>query len=931
MKMKRFAAAILSIGMLLTAVPQSYVFADTEEILYSEDFESESADYSVWKTASALDYYSNERIREENGNYVMKYRYDKNETPWKHGQWAFNYHIPVQLKQDGTIYEFSYKFKPTKSELLVPYLRLVGRYGYATLFNIDTNNQQTVGYNGSIKGGDSRFIHYDIDGYVTVRAIVNPKEKTASVFVTGKKTDGTEFGVNYDATNVTCVNSPTIDGFSIFAAPYYTPKDGSETLLDDVCLKKLASKTVTFETNGANETVAPVATIFDYIKLPETTLTKNGGWQFDGWYRDKGLTEPFDGTGVSDDMTVYAKWLKVHTVTFETNGGDAVEPIGTVTDSIELPTPTKERHEFIDWFKDEELTERFDGTGITGDMTVYAKWQYAWEIKFNTNGGDPIEPMYAVNTLKNIPEGTWLGYRFDGWFKDEELTEPFDGTNITEDIEVFAKWTKKYRIDFESNGGGNFDPVYTLEDIDPATLPIPKKQGFSLEGWYKDKELTELFDGTGITGDMTLYAKYNNIIFYQDFENVSESENEELLKQLAPTKYKEFIKDGYGVTQGPDGSKAFRLAWELNKNISFNFENGGPGLYEISFKVTYPKNCIWFTAFGTPMQGSKEIVATGSNNYYIIGNNVRYFQNLQGTAKDYVNVKYYVDTENKVCGYDADFQNVMTKKTVSASGNLLQFSTESTGIDGIKFRPDYRIAEMGTDYYLDNICVKKIDQPYIESISPADNEKDVDINAKVTVRFNEAVDKTTIINETLSIKDEEGNTVPSFIKFTTENGKTVAIIEPDQPFEYEKNYTVSAGLGIYREKYNLKQPYEFKFRTRPLAFEYFTTLTDAETGKVIKKLTAAKGKKVKAVLTIRNYAGADEESYFAGAVLTNMETGRQYMYTHADGIVAKGESKEVISKEFSIPANVTENYKINFYVWSAAENRKVLTDVITLP
>ena len=108
-------------------------------------------------------------------------------------------------------------------------------------------------------------------------------------------------------------------------------------------------------------------------------------------------------------------------------------------------------------------------------------------------------------------------------------------------------------------------------------------------------------------------------------------------------------------------------------------------------------------------------------------------------------------------------------------------------------------------------------------------------------------------------------------------------------------------------------------------------MTDAETGKVIKKLTAAKGKKVKAVLTIRNYAGADEESYFAGAVLTDTETGRQYMYTHADGIVAKGESKEVISKEFSIPANVTENYKINFYVWSAAENRKVLTDVITLP
>ena len=930
MKMKKIAAAILSLGMILTTIPQTYVSAAAEEILYSEDFESDNYDKRFDNSNTMECWKKCGRIEDDDGNMVMKYEFTKTDEVWKKTGPINSVSIPVDLSKDGTFYEISYRFKPTKGQVLVPNLQMYGKYGRAAIFSIETNSRGTSIYGKSYNGENDKFVNYDIDGYVTLRAIVNPKQATATVYITGKRADGKDIDLKYEASDIK-INASTLDKFGIDTSTYYAPGDKTTLLLDDICVKKLASKVVTFETNGANETVSPVTTIFNYITLPETTLTKDGGWQFDGWYSDKGLTEPFDGTGVSDDMTVYAKWLKVHTVTFETNGGDAVEPIGTVTDSIELPTPTKERHEFIDWFKDEELTERFDGTGITGDMTVYAKWQYAWQIKFNTNGGDPIEPMYAVNTLKNIPEGTWLGYRFDGWFKDEELTEPFDGTNITEDIEVFAKWTKKYRIDFESNGGGNFDPVYTLEDIDPATLPIPKKQGFSLEGWYKDKELTELFDGTGITGDMTLYAKYNNIIFYQDFENISESENEELLKQLAPTKYKEFIKDGYGVTQGPDGSKAFRLAWELNKNISFNFENGGPGLYEISFKVTYPKNCLWFTAFGTPMQGGKEIVATGSNNYYIIGNNVRYFQNLQGTAKDYVNVKYYVDTENKVCGYDADFQNVMTKKTVSASGNLLQFSTESTGIDGIKFRPDYRIAEMGTDYYLDNICVKKIDQPYIESISPADNEKDVDINAKVTVRFNEAVDKTTITNETLSIKDEEGNTVPSFIKFTTENGKTVAIIEPDQPFEYEKNYTVSAGLGIYREKYNLKQPYEFKFRTRPLAFEYFTTLTDAETGKVIKKLTAAKGKKVKAVLTIRNYAGADEESYFAGAVLTNMETGRQYMYTHADGIVAKGESKEVISKEFSIPANVTENYKINFYVWSAAENRKVLTDVITLP
>ena len=28
---------------------------------------------------------------------------------------------------------------------------------------------------------------------------------------------------------------------------------------------------------------------------------------------------------------------------------------------------------------------------ITSDVTVYAKWNYAWKIEFETNGGEPLE------------------------------------------------------------------------------------------------------------------------------------------------------------------------------------------------------------------------------------------------------------------------------------------------------------------------------------------------------------------------------------------------------------------------------------------------------------------------------------------------------------------------------------------------------------
>ena len=74
-------------------------------------------------------------------------------------------------------------------------------------------------------------------------------------------------------------------------------------------------------------------------------------------------------------MTVYAKWKAVHTITFNSNGGSAVEPVITSNESITLPTaPTKAPYQFAGWFKNAELTEPFAGTGIPGDITVYAKW-----------------------------------------------------------------------------------------------------------------------------------------------------------------------------------------------------------------------------------------------------------------------------------------------------------------------------------------------------------------------------------------------------------------------------------------------------------------------------------------------------------------------------------------------------------------------------
>ena len=710
-------------------------------------------------------------------------------------------------------------------------------------------------------------------------------------------------------------------------------KDGASFMIDDFYLYELEKsdfKTVSFNTNGANETVDDVSTLSGVISLPDKKLTKNGGWQFDGWYRDEALTEPFDGTGVDDNMTVYAKWLKLHTVTFDLDGGTGETTAQTVTDTVELPSdPTKERYEFDGWYWDKDFKTPFDGSGVTGDMTVYAKWNYAWEIKFETNGGEPLEPAYTAKNIKSLPTAVRLGYRFDGWYKDNDTFEQeFDGTNVTEDITVYAKWTKQYKITFDTKGGEAVEPIYTLEDL--TSLPETKKQGFRFIGWFADSELKIPFDGTGISGDMTVYAGYDNLIYYEDFEN---TDGVEYLKQLAPKKYEEFIKDGYGVVDDGSGNKALRLAWELKGGVAFPFEDGGAGLYEISFKIKFPMQPTsynWMTSFGTPRQGKNLAAVSGCLNNGSISfanKGIAYAPNAEG----YISLTYLIDTTNQIAGAKSSYRDKMTKRTVESSFNGIPVTQSVSGIDNIHFAPDYRIEDRGTDYYLDEISVRKIEQEGIEKISVPNGAVDVDISTDVKFYFSSTADTETLFAENIYIRDENGNSVPCEIKSSVESGKTVVSLVPESELEYGKTYTAVASAAICSNGYNIDKSYKSTFKTRPKVWEFSTELVNASTGKAVKTLTAAAGKTVKATMKMRNFDGAESESYFIGAALVDIETGLQIGYAHSQGTVLKGEEKEALSAEFNIPANVTENYKIRYYIWSSAQNRSVITGFLDTP
>ena len=272
--------------------------------------------------------------------------------------------------------------------------------------------------------------------------------------------------------------------------------------------------------DGSGETIDNRSDLEANVEIPDISRV---GYVFDGWYLDDGIWEqPFDGTDITEETDVYAKWIEIFTAEFNSNGGSAVEAIDTITGEITLPTPpVKTGYEFDGWYLDDGTWEQpFDEKNVTQDITVYAKWLDAYGISFVTNGGDAIEPIYFADKVKYLPIAEYLGYRFDGWFTDKELTKQFvAGGNINSDITIYAKWTRKHKVTLDVNGGNELDPIYILGDDIPE-LPIAKKPGsFHFDGWYWDEGFTRPFDGTGVTQDITVYAKYSQVyVYFEDFE-----------------------------------------------------------------------------------------------------------------------------------------------------------------------------------------------------------------------------------------------------------------------------------------------------------------------------------------------------------------------------------------------------------------------------
>ena len=66
-----------------------------------------------------------------------------------------------------------------------------------------------------------------------------------------------------------------------------------------------------------------------------------------GWYKSRNFTEENKVERITEakDITLYAYWEKIYTISFDSNGGTSVSDIqGIAGQEITLPSPTKYKH-----------------------------------------------------------------------------------------------------------------------------------------------------------------------------------------------------------------------------------------------------------------------------------------------------------------------------------------------------------------------------------------------------------------------------------------------------------------------------------------------------------------------------------------------------------------------------------------------------------
>lgn len=406
----------------------------------------------------------------------------------------------------------------------------------------------------------------------------------------------------------------------------YTPDAPSKTMILDEYNKVL---TFSYSANTYDYTVRHIKQLPDgsYDEANAEVETLSGKFEALAAVTAKDYGEHYptndadtkQNIKIEEGLTIDVKYdLDEHTLTFETNGGSAINPV-TVRhgNAVARPAdPTKDKYTFIGWYADPEFTEEYDfATVLEADKTIYAKFELT-----STPIGD-IYVRYDVLHIKQLPDGTYdlanaevehlsakkdttvtaviKDYRATHHVNVNRTLSKLTGTAIqpykgVDGKPVYTILTVYYDLDFhtltfDTMGGSKIAPETVRHGLTVAKPKDPVNGGYIFDGWYTDKTFRHRYDfSTPLTEDITIYAKWFLIVL----PGVTVKKNTPKLNTADHFAYVQGYPDGTvkpagNITRAETAAILFRLMDDASRKTYYSTKSGFRDVASGSWYNTY--------------------------------------------------------------------------------------------------------------------------------------------------------------------------------------------------------------------------------------------------------------------------------------------------------------------------------------------------------
>lgn len=406
----------------------------------------------------------------------------------------------------------------------------------------------------------------------------------------------------------------------------YTPDAPSKTMILDEYNKVL---TFSYSANTYDYTVRHIKQLPDgsYDEANAEVETLSGKFEALAAVTAKDYGEHYptndadtkQNIKIEEGLTIDVKYdLDEHTLTFETNGGSAINPV-TVRhgNAVARPAdPTKDKYTFIGWYADPEFTEEYDfATVLEADKTIYAKFELT-----STPIGD-IYVRYDVLHIKQLPDGTYdlanAEVEHLSAKKDTTVTAVIKDYRATHHVNVNRTLSKLTGTAIQPYKGVDGKPVYTIlsvyYDLDFHTLTFdtmggskiapetvrhgltvakpkdPVNGGYWFDGWYTDKTYRTPYNfATPLTQDTTIYAKWFLIVL----PGVTDKKATPKLNTADHFAYVQGYPDGTvkpagNITRAETAAILFRLMDDASRKTYYSTKSGFRDVASGSWYNTY--------------------------------------------------------------------------------------------------------------------------------------------------------------------------------------------------------------------------------------------------------------------------------------------------------------------------------------------------------